>query len=45
MAKKVNFAKRPKGREKKRENVSPSIAFNFGANAGTKRRKGHGGGS
>jgi hypothetical protein len=43
MAKKVNFAKRPKGKGKKK---AGSTDFNFGANAaGKKRRGGFGGGS
>ena len=40
MAKKVNFAKKPKGRKKK----GSGTAFNFGANAGRKGRKGGSGG-
>jgi hypothetical protein len=43
MAKKLNFAKRPKAKGKaKRDRAT---AFNFGANAGGKKRRGFGGGS
>jgi hypothetical protein len=41
MAKKLNFAKKPKGSKKQ----GGSTAFAFGANVSKKRRGGRGGGS